>query len=126
VEKVCSESKNGKKELDNRVVGKYFDTGDFMLSDCVRFCHRGSQIFLRIGKTRGQLDLDQLKDYEQIQKKVSGLKKYDGIIVPGGFGESGIEGVIMAIKYARENKIPYLGLLWYAACSYRYSRSVLG
>jgi CTP synthase len=40
------------------------------------------------------------------------LAKYDGIIVPGGFGETGIEGKILAAKYARENKIPYFGLCY--------------
>ena len=45
-------------------------------------------------------------------KKVAELKKYDGIIVPGGFGETGIEGIILAIEYARKNKIPYLGLCY--------------
>jgi CTP synthase len=52
------------------------------------------------------------KEYEADPKKVSELKNFDGIIVPGGFGESGIEGVIMAIEYARKNKIPYLGLCY--------------
>ena len=40
------------------------------------------------------------------------LKNFDGVIVPGGFGSNGIEGVIRSIKYVRENKIPYLGLCY--------------
>ena len=44
--------------------------------------------------------------------KVSDLKKYNGILVPGGFGETGIEGIVETIKYARENKIPYFGLCY--------------
>ena len=46
------------------------------------------------------------------EKEVSLLKDFDGIIVPGGFGESGIEGKIKAIEYARVNKIPYFGLCY--------------
>ena len=40
------------------------------------------------------------------------MKDYDGILVPGGFGETGIEGIIDVIKYARENKIPYFGICY--------------
>ena len=52
------------------------------------------------------------KDYETNPSSVSELKDYDGVIVPGGFGETGIEGKINAIKFARENKIPYFGLCY--------------
>ncbi len=53
-----------------------------------------------------------VKDIQKGAFPVSDLKKFDGIIVPGGFGETGIEGKIMAAKYARENKIPYFGLCY--------------
>jgi CTP synthase len=60
-------------------------------------------------------------------RKVSELKNYDGVIVPGGFGESGIEGVLMAIKFVRENKIPYLGLCYGMQLAViEFCRSVLG
>jgi CTP synthase len=52
------------------------------------------------------------KVFDKDSAKVKELKKYDGIIVPGGFGESGIEGKMAVIKFARENKIPYLGLCY--------------
>ncbi len=48
-------------------------------------------------------DLEKGKGWEQVEQA-------DGILVPGGFGSRGIEGKIKAIRYARENKIPYLGL----------------
>jgi CTP synthase len=51
-------------------------------------------------------------EFENDSKKVAGLKQYDGIIIPGGFGERGVEGKLKAIQYARENKIPYLGLCY--------------
>jgi len=55
------------------------------------------------------------------------LKQYDGIIVPGGFGTSGVEGKISAIKYARENNIPYLGLCYGMQLAViEYARNVCG
>ena len=55
------------------------------------------------------------------------LKEYDGILVPGGFGNRGIEGKIQAIKYARENKIPFLGIcLGMQMAVVEYARDVLG
>lgn len=54
------------------------------------------------------------------------LEKYDGIIVPGGFGNRGIEGMITAIKYARENKVPFLGIcLGMQMCVIEFARDVL-
>jgi CTP synthase len=55
------------------------------------------------------------------------LGDFDGVIVPGGFGESGIEGKLKAIKFARENKIPYLGLCYGMQLAViEYARNVLG
>mgnify|MGYP001568633283 CR=1 FL=1 len=101
-----------KRHINIAVVGKYFDTGDFVLSDAyvsvieaVKFssCWEGAC---------AKLSWINSKEYETDPKKITELKKFDGIIVPGGFGESGIEGVIMAIEFARKNKIPYLGLCY--------------
>src|SRR5213079_2507620 len=55
------------------------------------------------------------------------LKGLGGILVPGGFGERGVEGKILAAKYARENKIPYLGLcLGMQIATIEFARDVLG
>ena len=51
-------------------------------------------------------------DFEQHPERIKDLAQYDGIIVPGGFGARGIEGIISAIQFARENKIPYFGLCY--------------
>ena len=51
-----------------------------------------------------------MKKFHKNPKKIKELDKLDGIIVPGGFGLSGVEGKISTIRYARENNIPYLGL----------------
>jgi len=55
------------------------------------------------------------------------LKDYDGILIPGGFGRRGIEGKINAIRFARENRLPFLGLcLGFQLCVVEYARNVLG
>ncbi len=52
------------------------------------------------------------EQFEKDPKSIKELDKFDGIIVPGGFGSRGIEGKIAVIKYCRENKIPYFGLCY--------------
>lgn len=67
------------------------------------------------------------KDYENGKRKVEELKNFDGVIVPGGFGETGVEGIISAIEYARKNKIPYLGLCYGMQLAVvEYCRNVIG
>ena len=68
-------------------------------------------------------------DYEPLsgRAKLSGLKKYDGLLVPGGFGERGIEGKIKVIEYARQNKIPNFGLCYGMQLAViEFSRNALG
>jgi CTP synthase len=60
--------------------------------------------------------------YEKCQ-----LKDYDGVLIPGGFGKRGIEGKIEAIRFARENNVPFLGLcLGFQLCVVEYARNVVG
>ena len=101
-----------KKQLQIVVVGKYFDTGDFVLSDAYVSVIEAVKFSSFTNGVQSKLTWINSKEYEVDPKKISELKKYDGIIVPGGFGESGIEGIIMAIEYARTHKIPYLGLCY--------------
>lgn len=125
--KFVQKSKKPKKELQVAVVGKYFDTGDFMLSDAYVSVIEAIKFSSFWKDTETKLTWVNSKDFETDPKKIHELKQYDGIIVPGGFGESGIEGVIMAIKYARENKIPYFGLCYGMQLAViEYSRNVLG
>ena len=62
-----------------------------------------------------ELDSEDYQDKEFIEK----LKSADGILVPGGFGQRGIEGKLSVIKHARENKIPFLAFAW--VCSVQLS-----
>lgn len=125
--KFTNKRKNAKNELNIAVVGKYFDTGDFVLSDAYVSVIEAVKFSSYWKDRRTKLTWINSKDYEADPKKVNELKKYDGVIVPGGFGESGIEGVIMAIKFARENKIPYLGLCYGMQLAViEYARNVVG
>ncbi|MDQ5948920.1 MAG: synthase [Patescibacteria group bacterium] len=107
-----NKSKNYKTDIKIAVVGKYFDTGDFVLSDAYISVIEAVKFSSYWQGARPELVWINSKEYETDPKKVKNLSEYDGIIVPGGFGESGIEGVIMAIEFARKNKIPYLGLCY--------------
>lgn len=110
--KFVNKSKKAKKELKIAVIGKYFDTGDFVLSDAYVSVIEAVKFSSYWNDAQTSLVWINSKEYETGERKISELKNYDGIIVPGGFGESGIEGVIMAIEFARKNKIPYLGLCY--------------
>ncbi len=100
------------KKVKIAIVGKYVDIGDYNLADSYisinqALSHAGAQ--LNAGIEIHWLDS---KGFEKNNNGVKELKKYDGIIIPGGFGASGVEGKINAIKFARENNIPFLGLCY--------------
>lgn len=125
--KIIQKMRTAKKEVNIAVVGKYFDTGDFVLSDAyisVIEALRISGIHLGV---KVNLDWLDAKSFESDKKNLSKLSKYDGVLVPGGFGETGIEGKIKVIQYARENKIPYFGLCYgMQLMVVEYARNFLG
>ena len=92
------------------MVGKYLDIGDFQLKDSYisineALKHAGAKNDVRV-----DIEWINSKQFEENSEDINILKKFQGILIPGGFGGSGVEGKINAIKYARENNIPYLGL----------------
>ena len=115
-------------EVKIAIVGKYFDTGDFVLSDA--YLSIIEAIKFSSAKLNRQPKITWLNAKEIEKggaKAVEMLSKYDGIIVPGGFGETGIEGKIKAIKFAREKKIPFFGLCYgMQLMVIEYARNVLG
>jgi len=116
-----------KNELKIAVVGKYFATGSFMLSDSYLSVIEAIKFSSYALNSKPTLTWISSTDFEKDPKKIKELSKYDGIIVPGGFGSRGIEGILMAIKYVRENKIPYLGLCYgMQLLVIEYARNVLG
>lgn len=106
-----------KKEVNIAIVGKYFDTGDFVLSDAYVSVIEAIKFSAYAEGVKPNIVWMNSKKFEGDRKKAEALCKesfagVDGIIVPGGFGETGIEGKINVIRYARENKIPYFGLCY--------------
>lgn len=118
---------NPKKKVNIAVVGKYFDTGDFVLSDAYISVIEAIKFSAYTQGAKPNLTWIDSKNFETGKQKVSELKKYDGVIVPGGFGKTGIEGKIKAIQYIRENKIPYFGLCYGMQLAVvEYARNVAG
>ena len=125
-EAFVKKSKSVKTEVNIAVVGKYFSSGEFILSDV--YISVLEALKYSAYKLNHKIKLHYLgsKIFENDPKKLKDLKKYDGILVPGGFGSTGIEGIISVIKYARENKIPYFGLCYgMQLLVIEYARSVL-
>ena len=103
--------KSVKKETKIAVVGKYFGTGKFELADSYVSVIESLKHAAWANNTKAKLVwIDSLKIEQKGAAQM--LKGFDGIVVPGGFGKRGTEGMIQAIKYAREKNIPFLGLCY--------------
>ena len=119
--------KNPKKHVKVAIVGKYIDIGDYNLSDSYvsinqSLLHAGAA--LDTGVNIHWLDA---KAFEKDKNKINDLNDFDGIIVPGGFGSSGVEGKIKAINFARTHNKPYLGLCYGLQLAIvEYARNVCG
>ena len=107
-------------EIQLAMVGKYVDLTDSYKSLSEALTHAGIH-------TRTKVKIHYL-DSEQIEKDgVAVLANMDAILVPGGFGKRGTEGKIAAVKFARENKIPYLGIcLGMQIATIEFARNVVG
>ncbi|HCD41351.1 MAG: CTP synthase [Bacillota bacterium] len=113
---------NPKRIVRVAIVGKYVSLPDAYLSAVEALRHAG--IALEAQVEVSWVDSEQLEDVDDLDKVFSGIQ---GIIVPGGFGCRGVEGKILAARYARENKIPFFGLCLGLQCAVvEYARSVLG
>lgn len=111
------------------VVGKYFATGDFQLSDAYISVIEAINIAAAYVDVVPEVDWINSDEFEgsSVKEAIERLGEYDGLIVPGGFGTTGIEGKIAAIQYARENKLPYFGLCYGMQLAVvEYARNVLG
>lgn len=110
--KMVKEAKEAKKTVKIGIVGKYFDTGDFILADSyISVIESVKHASWKLGLNPKLVWLSSER-YEKNKKNLEELKQYDGIIIPGGFGSRGIEGKIAVAGYCRENKIPYFGLCY--------------
>ncbi|OGC84946.1 CTP synthase [Candidatus Adlerbacteria bacterium RIFCSPHIGHO2_12_FULL_53_18] len=126
-ETFVQKSKSATRELKVAVVGKYFDTGEFTLADSYisvleALKHAGAHQGAKV-----KISYINSKDFESGARKVEELKDFDGVVVPGGFGEKGIDGILSVIRFARENKIPYFGLCYGMQLAVvEYARNVVG
>lgn len=119
--------KNSKEKVRIGVVGKYFGTGDFILSDAYISVLEAIKHAAYKNKVKPEISWINSEAFEKEPDKLEELKNYDGIIVPGGFGSRGVEGKISAIKYLRENKIPFFGLCYgMQLMVIEYTRNILG
>jgi len=119
--------KNSPKPVEVGIVGKYFETGKFTLMDSYisvieAIKHAGVALH-----RKPNITWISSEEFEKNPLSLKNLKKFDGIIVPGGFGIRGVEGKIKAIEYCRKNKIPFLGLcLGMQLASIEFARNVCG
>ncbi|OGC88095.1 CTP synthase [Candidatus Adlerbacteria bacterium RIFOXYC1_FULL_48_26] len=120
-------SKNATKEVEIAVVGKYFSSGEFVLSDVY------ISVLEAVKTAAYHLDLKpkitylSSQEFETGKTPLSELDKFGGILVPGGFGETGVEGKIKVIEYARTKKIPYFGICYGMQLAViEYARNVAG
>src|SRR5690554_3101799 len=111
---------NPEHEVTVAMVGKYMDLLDAYKSLNESLAHAGIH-------TRTRINVDYV-DAERIEEEgVEILQNADAILVPGGFGNRGVEGKLAAVRYARENKIPYLGIcLGMQSAVIEFARNVLG
>jgi len=115
--KMCQE----KTTVNIALVGKYVELHDAYMSVREALQHAGIEVRVDV-----KITWVNSSDLEKAANSVM-LESVDGILVPGGFGERGTEGKIAAIQYARENKVPYLGLcLGMQLMVIEFARKVLG
>lgn len=113
--------KNPKRTVRIALVGKYVELQDSYKSIIESLTHAGA-----VNETKIDLDCihSETINADNVGEKIDG---HDGVIVAPGFGDRGIEGKILAVQYARENKIPYLGICLGMQCAViEFARNVLG
>lgn len=111
---------NPAHEVNIAMVGKYVDLTESYKSLSEALKHAGIH-------TKSQVNIHYVDSEEVERDGCAALKGMDAILVPGGFGKRGVEGKILAVKYARENNIPYLGIcLGMQIALIEYARDVAG
>ncbi len=119
--------RNPKSTVKIGIVGKYFETGNFTLLDSYISVLEAIKHAAYHFSVKPEITWLSAEKYEKDPSTVSELKDFDGIIVPGGFGNRGIEGKIKAIEYCRIKQIPFFGLcLGMQVAVIEFARNVCG
>ncbi|MBI5220453.1 MAG: CTP synthase [Candidatus Liptonbacteria bacterium] len=100
------------RTADIAIVGKYFGTGNFVLTDSYISVLEAIKHACYANAALPKFSWVDSEQFEKDPKKLRELARYSGIVVPGGFGSRGVEGIIRVVEYARKHKIPYLGLCY--------------
>jgi len=108
--KLVKKINNLKGKAKIGIVGKYFKTGNFTLTDSYISVIEAIKHACYSFGVNPEITWLSSQEYEKNPSNIKELKNFDGIIVPGGFGSRGVEGKIKTIEYCRKNKIPFLGL----------------
>ncbi len=109
--KFVTRSKNDSSPVKIAVVGKYFSSGDFILSDVYLSVLEAIKYSAYSLNLKPEITYFSAQDFTD-KTKLKDLKKFDGVLIPGGFGKTGIEGKLNVIEYARKQKIPYFGICY--------------
>jgi CTP synthase len=126
-ESLCKKIEESKEELKIGIVGKYFKTGKFVLMDSYISVIEAIKHTCWYYKRKPKIDWLDAENYERNKENLKELLNFSGIIVPGGFGQRGTEGKILAIEFCRKNKIPFLGLcLGMQLACVEFARNVCG
>ena len=116
---VVAAKQNPEATVDIAMVGKYVQIRDSYISLNEALMHGGI-------KTRTRVNIHYIESQDIERSGTACLARMDAILVPGGFGDRGIEGKIQAVRYARENRIPYLGIcLGMQLAIIEYARNVM-
>ena len=119
-ENVFKASKDSDSKVKVAMVGKYVDFKDSYISLSEALRHAGF-------KNKKNVEISYVESEDIQENGTDCLSEMDAILIPGGFGDRGIEGMIQSIEYARKNNIPFLGIcLGMQAAVIEYARNVLG
>jgi CTP synthase len=119
-DKLVEEVEHPQHEVTIAMCGKYVDLSDSYKSLNEALRHAGIHNHARVR-------IEYIDSEDLTPSNVANLGRYDGVLVPGGFGKRGVEGKILAVQYAREKKIPYLGIcLGMQVATIEYARHKAG
>lgn len=118
---------NPLNEITIGIVGKYVELKDAYLSIMEALIHAGAKNDTKVNINWIHSERLESEEFEELLDRYREDNQLDGILVPGGFGDRGVEGKINAIKYVRENDLPFLGICMGMQCAViEFARNVCG